>query len=393
MCYNRQSARHPSPLGRSGGILGSLSFAECNVLRGLAIIGIFLHNYCHWLNPIVKENEYTFKEHNVNWFRQVVLHPDALLPMHLVSFFGHYGVPIFLFLSAYGLMKKYGGDKSSPASFAPSGKGKAEATSGISSSLSFILSHFLKLFRMMILGFIAFIIVDAMTPGSWNYTVEKVVAQLLMYNNLLPNPDRMIWPGPYWFFGLMLQLYIVYRLLLHRRHVAFTIVLMTVCVAVQLMLEPDGSDINRYRYNFMGGMLPFGLGLLYARYEGWLNEEKMTRGKLFIRFLICTMLVICLSVSFFWWTFVPVAVCGASLYLVKWMGSVGWMSGVMKVLHWMGIISAALFVTHPIVRKVVIPISRRGDMYTGLVIYIVAAILLAWLFHLLMKKIPTLKRT
>ena len=29
-------------------------------MRGLAIIGIFLHNYCHWLGFAVKENEYTF---------------------------------------------------------------------------------------------------------------------------------------------------------------------------------------------------------------------------------------------------------------------------------------------------------------------------------------------
>lgn len=37
-----------------------LTRTECNALRGLAIIGIFLHNYCHWLGPIVKENEYQF---------------------------------------------------------------------------------------------------------------------------------------------------------------------------------------------------------------------------------------------------------------------------------------------------------------------------------------------
>lgn len=37
-----------------------LSRTECAALRGLAIIGIFLHNYCHWLGMAVKENEYTF---------------------------------------------------------------------------------------------------------------------------------------------------------------------------------------------------------------------------------------------------------------------------------------------------------------------------------------------
>ena len=44
-----------------------LSRPACNALRGLAIIGIFLHNYCHWLGPIVKENEYQYFQHNVDW--------------------------------------------------------------------------------------------------------------------------------------------------------------------------------------------------------------------------------------------------------------------------------------------------------------------------------------
>ena len=37
-----------------------LTRVECDALRGLAIIGIFLHNYCHWLRPVVKENEYQY---------------------------------------------------------------------------------------------------------------------------------------------------------------------------------------------------------------------------------------------------------------------------------------------------------------------------------------------
>ena len=85
----------------------TLNRTECNVLRGLAIIGIFLHNYCHWLGPIVKENEYQYIQRNVDWLHQVMASPDGWLPMHLLSFFGHYGVPVFLFLSAYGLVLKY----------------------------------------------------------------------------------------------------------------------------------------------------------------------------------------------------------------------------------------------------------------------------------------------
>ena len=85
-----------------------LSRPACNALRGLAIIGIFLHNYCHWLGPIVKENEYQYFQHNVDWLNQVMVSMDLNLPVHLLSFFGHYGVPVFLFLSAYGLVMKYG---------------------------------------------------------------------------------------------------------------------------------------------------------------------------------------------------------------------------------------------------------------------------------------------
>ena len=84
-----------------------LTRAECSALRGIAIIGIFLHNYCHWLGFAVKENEYTFRMSNCRNLMKAVASPDANLAVHLVSFFGHYGVPVFLFLSAFGLVMKY----------------------------------------------------------------------------------------------------------------------------------------------------------------------------------------------------------------------------------------------------------------------------------------------
>lgn len=84
-----------------------LTRAECSALRGIAIIGIFLHNYCHWLGFAVKENEYTFTIAKCRHLASVLGSPDMNLPVHLISFFGHYGVPIFLFLSAYGLVMKY----------------------------------------------------------------------------------------------------------------------------------------------------------------------------------------------------------------------------------------------------------------------------------------------
>ena len=353
---------------------GLLTRAECAALRGLAIIGIFLHNYCHWLGPVVKENEYTFSQHNVDWLTAVMASPDGLLPAHLVSFFGHYGVPVFLFLSAYGLELKYGRSLYAPA-------------------FRFVAYHWKKLFSMMIVGFVSFTIVDATTPGRWHYTLTQVLAQLAMVNNLLPDPDHQIWPGPYWFFGLMLQLYIVYRLVLCRRHWGVTVALMVVCVGLQLMMSPEGDAINRYRYNFMGGMLPFGLGLLYARYGEGLRQERWSPSLWGAGFILSCLLTYACSLLFSLWAVAPAIICVGAICMVKWIA--GWWQRVghpvLYGLEWMGQISAALFVCHPIVRKMLIPISRHGDIYTGLLLYLIASICLAWLFRLLMNKIPNPK--
>ena len=76
-------------------------------MRGIAIMAIMLHNYCHWLNFAVKENEYQFHSDRAAAFWQSLTTPDGMLPIQLLSFLGHYGVPVFLFLSGYGLVLKY----------------------------------------------------------------------------------------------------------------------------------------------------------------------------------------------------------------------------------------------------------------------------------------------
>ena len=361
--------------------IGLLSHAECNVMRGLAIIGIFLHNYCQWLGPVVKENEFQFFQANANAFAQAMSGPGHLWIMHIASFFGHYGVPIFLFLSAYGLERKYGDFSPNPSS----------AGKGVAGALQFVKRHYIKLFRLMIIGFVCFITVDAITPGRWHYNIVQIVAQMGMFNNLLPNPDQNIWPGPYWFFGLMMQLYIVYRLLLYRRHWGWTAGLMIVCLTLQLLMEPESEMLNRYRYNFMGGMLPFGLGLLFARYGQRIILVNLATAAMWMSLFFISGLIVSMSHSFWWWSIIPLLVCMAGVYFAKSLRTltsnvIG--SAIWKIFEWFGSISAALFVIHPVMRKVFIPISRGGDLYTGLLLYVIASVAVAYLIHRLSPHTP-----
>lgn len=345
-----------------------LTRAECDAMRGIAIIGIFLHNYCHWLPGIVRENEYQFFQSNVDGLQGVLANPDILLPVHLLSFFGHYGVPVFLFLSAYGLVQKYECPK------AP----RLDPAIG-----SFTRYHFLKLFKMMIVGFAAFLLVDRITSGAHHYRLLDVVTQLLLVNNVMPDPDNIIWPGPYWFFGLMLQLYVVYRLLLFRRHWGWAVALMVVCTAVQIICSPESEELNRLRYNCVGGMLPFCCGLIFARH----GKDPQTKLWYWGTLLVAASLVFSESLSYYSWYVVPPLVCMVCYGLVKVLPDV-----MLRPLIWMGGISAALFVCHPITRKIIIPISRHGDTYTGILIYIITSIALAWLFKEIINRLPNPKK-
>jgi len=400
-----------------------LTRRECTAMRGIAILAIMLHNYCHFIGKIVKENEYMYHEVNNDrlWF--VLTNPDELLPVHLLSYFGHYGVPVFLFLSGFGLVKKY---ETSPD---PSKGGEGLRTEGAWQALlpfgeagrGFILYHYLKLLRMLIVGFVLFLMVDAVTPGRFAFHWDNVLAQLLMYINVLPEPDKMIWPGIYWFFGLMMELYIVYRLLLYRRQAWLVVGLIVVCWLLQVFCDPDGETLNRLRYNCIGGMLPFGVGIIVARVFSrseecgvWsentssadfaveataehislhtphssLLERTLHFPLLGLLLALASIpLVIVMSFSFHSWLWIPVVIIIGTIAMVKAMPD-----AILKFFVFFGTYSAAMFVAHPVARKLFITVAWRQDIYDGLMLYVVVAIALSWAVKQIIDRIPSPKQ-
>ncbi len=318
-------------------------------IRGLAILAIFLHNYSHILSGIVTENEYSFVSKHPHQLLYQLLHPTLELPLHLLSFFGHYGVPLFLFLSAYGLEKKY----SSSDKSAPIGK--------------FIASHYAKLWVMMIIGFLPFLALAYIIVDGCKDPLANIVPQLTMVSTLFPFEPDMVWPGPYWYFPLMVQVYIVYRLFLFRRTWHWAVGMLLLCQLAQHLFTNNIYVQMWLRYNFIGSMLPFVLGLLYARYG------RSVRGKQAPLLMILSSIGIFLgSFTITSWLWVPALVCIAGLSLIQLLPQ-----AVINPLAWIGSISSAIFVFHPLTRRIII-YYFEDQHYLGLAIYTVVTILVAW---------------
>ena len=325
------------------------SIVHSQAIRGLAILAISLHNYSHILSGIVTENEYSFVSKHPHQLLYQLLHPTLELPLHLLSFFGHYGVPLFLFLSAYGLEKKYSvSDKSAPV-------GK------------FIASHYAKLWVMMIIGFLPFLSLDIITADGSRNPLANIIPQLTMISTLFPFKPYMVWPGPYWYFPLMVQVYIVYRLFLFRRTWHWAVGMLLLCQLAQHLFTNNIYVQMWLRYNFIGSMLPFILGLLYARYG------RSVSGKQALLLLILSSVGIFLgSFTITSWLWVPALVCVAGLSLIQLLPQ-----AIINPLTWLGGISSAIFVFHPLVRQLILE-HFRSDHYLGLAIYTVVTILVAW---------------
>ena len=378
-----------------------LSRTESAALRGIAILGIILHNYCHFLGFAVKENEYKFDSSRPMQFFDKLFSLDSDLFIHIFSFLGHYGVPIFLFISGYGLVKKYEAhpqtDNENPS-----------LREGHSVGFTFIRKHFLKLFRLMIIGYLVFIGVYLLrhSDGAQVYSWDHVLTQLTMTINFFYfDPDHIIKPGPYWYFGLMLQLYILYILVIYRwRQNSLLIALAAGSILLEACFGNQQDWLNYIRYNFIGGLLPFCMGIWAARREPLSNSPEGERLIPLLKasprggwwgfllrdigwVLISALFVLFGSLSFWTWLFVPVFVVTGAIATVKLISNSSLFT-LHSSLSWFGSISAMLFVMHPIARELIISHYRRIDIYGGIFIYLLSSVALAMLLKWILRYIP-----
>ena len=326
-----------------------LDITDCNVLKGFAIICIVLHNFCHWLPGCAVENEYTFSVERTFRFIELLTHGHYVM-LNIFSFAGHYGVPVFLFVSGYGLVKKYE---------------NRDEHIGI---FSFIWYNVKKLWWLLALGLPLWFISDMYLHNwHWSHHWYNVLQLLTFTGNLFPNTDLLL--GPWWYFSLTMQLYVIYRLFLYKRGwISLAVVTLICCGLVFYALHTDNLALLNYlRYNFVGSMLPFALGITLARtnvYYDWTYAG------------ICFAMWIACWFDAMSWIAAPVFIVFAVMPLVD-------LKGVLRdVLLKTGQLSAYLFVVHPIVRPYFINnINTGGDRYLNLSLYLLCSVALAIVYR------------
>jgi len=167
---------------------------DTTLFKAIGILLIVFHNYFRWVEPNTGENEFGFSTSVIkNLFSGLIKTPLETVNL-LFDCFGHYGVQIFIFISGVGLTISLLNKKTSYGTF--------------------ILKRLKSIYAMLIVGlvfyFFAIIIMDyhLLDAGEWKQFLWK----FLLIHTLIPGEALSV-NGPWWFFGLIFQLYLLLPLL------------------------------------------------------------------------------------------------------------------------------------------------------------------------------------
>jgi peptidoglycan/LPS O-acetylase OafA/YrhL len=305
-------------------------FADTLALKGLAIASIALHNYYHLLGP-VKENEFGFDPARFTIFLKTMQDPRQEFQA-LFSFFGFYGVQIFIFISAYGLALRYW---DTPESWA-----------------DFFWSRVKKIYPMFLLAILACALyLQLLNPlGMIIHDFERLALTLLGIENLIPGVGLPP-VGPWWFVPFIMQFYALWPYL-KRFAARFGVsgLILLSCSSLALVYLASDILLARWSINLMetpiGHMPEICLGILAARY-GWLPGTAAG-------LMGAALLVGGNAYQALW----PLSFLGA-LLLALWLYRIAapWLRG-RTPLNYLGICSMPIFLVNGFVRGPFLEIAR-----------------------------------
>ena len=226
-----------------------LSKGDSNIIKGLCMLLIMFHNFFHLIKPNTGENEFDFSRNYFQNFISFISSAPLEFIRHTFSYFGHYGVQLFIFISAYGLYLSY---KDRDIQW-----------------FSFMKKRISKLYPTLLIGLVFVFILIVLHTYNFpsGHQVKTGLMKLTLLYNFIPN-EAISLSGPWWFFSVIVQLYAVFPILLKLAKkygpnsmlvVAFLFTGIT--MTLDLLVKIPGLSIY---YTFLGQIPIFSLGIYFA---------------------------------------------------------------------------------------------------------------------------------
>ena len=332
-----------------------LTREQCNGLKGYAILLIMIHNYVDHIMGMGC-NEMAYSQAATTDFTTMVTTQPSI--WHFFSFTGWIGVDLFLFVSGYGLAHKYG--------------------YGDIDKKGFIRRHVIKLWVLLAPVYILYVAVQHYwcgEPHNW----QSIIAQLTFTTNILSYGDNgfVIEPGVYWFFGAILQFYLLF-LFIRKWNVNKLMIALACGLALNyafLYLTTDDT-MWWFRQNCIGWFAPFLFGMIASK----IPYEPSKSWLWILLPASLTTLYLCITIK----AFIPLT----ELCTILFFGSLVLLMN-LKLINIVGMISASIFVIHPFIRMTLYKALGSSTLSISAMVAIYFALVMAFslLHHLLYRKV------
>lgn len=238
----------------------ALDKTDSMILKGIAILMIAAHNFLHLVRPAPGENEFNFDPARFQRLLDNIADQPGLLIQQTSAYFGHYGVQIFIFLSAYGLTRKY-----------------------LSADLHywrFIRSRVVKLYPAFLMAVALWLLLAGIFNGV-EVPLQRlkvfwgdILLKLFPFSNT--SDAQALRPvGPWWFLPFIIQFYLIFPLILWATlRLGIAVLPALALLSYALVANLHGEGLILY-YNVIGHLPEFCLGIYLAmrpdtRLPGWL---------------------------------------------------------------------------------------------------------------------------
>jgi len=343
-------------------VFPEISKSKTNWFKGIGILLIVLHNLLHFIKPNTSENEFSFSISNFERLVEYFTFADAY--NLFFSYFGHYGVQLFIFISGYGLFKAYSNKKID--------------------YLPFLFSRIRKLYPTFLIAVVCFIILNFYTSGGQLPTPElwkALLLKLLFVANFFQTELFNI-VGPWWFYSFIVQIYIVFPLLifLHKKYQKYAIEsLILIVFIVQFLIHNLLTSKGLIMHGLFLGHLPeFLLGM-------WFAKKKTVNIPYWL--VIVVFIVFCLgNINQYFWYFSFISISLLLILLVHLLSNVNFFQRVFgQTIEYYGIISMYLFAINGFLRTPFVAMAESiNNPYVTILISIVYLAIVTAMSHALM---------